>query len=157
MKKWILYVLLLGFAAYWASNLILWFPWSYSAALGITLMLTVTPLLWAYTAYRSLVTYPGKSPVQSISIVIAIFLLVAIIFDYVLFAIIRGALEQLYQPTTFYGYGFLVFWPILVLFVFRNGFSGKCIERSHLFYSGFTGVTCLVVITLIIFFDIKLD
>ena len=60
MDKWILYTAALGFTAYWASNLLLWFPWSYSATLGIAMMLTVTPLLWAYVAYLTLKTYPSR-------------------------------------------------------------------------------------------------
>lgn len=156
MKKWTFYVFLLGFATYWASNLILWYPWSYSATLGITLMLTLMPLLWLYTTYRSLVTYPGGSAVQSVAAIATVFLLVAIIFDYVFFAIIRGALEELYHPTTFYGYGFLVFWPILLAFLFRNRLSKKDVDRSSLVYSGLTGVACVLMITLIIIFDIKL-
>ena len=45
MKKWVLYTLTLGFATYWASNLLLWFPWSYSITLGIVLMLTIAPTI----------------------------------------------------------------------------------------------------------------
>lgn len=156
MRKWVLYVFLLGFAAYWASNLILWFPWSYSATLGITLMLTVTPLLWAYTTYWSLATYPGENAVQCVSVIASVFLLVAIIFDYVFFAIIRGALEDLYHPTTFYGYGFLVFWPIILSVIFQKRLSKKAVGRSKLVYSSITGVSCVTMITLIIIFDIKL-
>jgi len=46
MNKWILYNILVGFAVYWTSNLILWFPWSISTVLGMTLMLTISPIIW---------------------------------------------------------------------------------------------------------------
>jgi len=51
VKKWILYNVILCFAVYWASNLLLWFPWSYSTTPGMIFMLTLAPVLWAYVIW----------------------------------------------------------------------------------------------------------
>mgnify|MGYP001819598989 CR=1 FL=1 len=111
---------MLCFSAYWASNLFLWYPWSYSETLGIILMLTVTPLLWAYVTYLSLKTYPKPSWAMGALKLSGILLFMAISMDYVFFGHVRNAMEELYQPTTFYGYGFLLFWPFLLGGVLRK-------------------------------------
>lgn len=156
MKKWITYVFFMGFASYWASNLVLWYPWSYSATLGITLMLTVTPVIWAYATYRSFATFPGEKSWRSVAAIASIYLLVAVVLDFVFFGIMRGAMEQLLHPTTFYGYGFLVFWPILFFFLFPKKASQQIIGKAELLYSSFTGISCAASIALIIIYDIKL-
>jgi len=152
MKKWIFYTFIIGFAAYWASNLILWFPWSYSSTLGVTLMLTVTPVLWAYVTFLALKTFPENKIVKGALIISLIFLFLAVIMDYVFFGLIRNAMEQLYQHTTFYGYGFLIFWPFLLALIFRKRITQfkRPATNTHILKAGIWGIICFGILTLII-------
>lgn len=158
MKKWILYLILLGFASYWASNLLLWFPWSYSTTLGITLMLTVAPLLWAYATFLGLRTYPREELMQGAWIIALVFLVLAVLMDYIFFGHIRNAMEELYHPTTFYGYGFLLFWPLILALVFKKRIVRykRRTTRPDLLKAGVAGLICFGLLTLIILLNIEL-
>ncbi|MGI9530544.1 hypothetical protein [Lutimonas sp.] len=158
MKKWIFFTSVLGFSAYWASNLLLWFPWSYSPSLGITLMLTLTPVLWAYVTYLALVTYPKMKIMRGAVLIGLIFLILAAGMDYVFFGLIRNAMEDLYHPTTFYGYGFLVFWPFILALMFKHRIAAEKKETSNkvIFNAGISGLICFGILTLIILFGIEI-
>lgn len=158
MKNWILYVFTLGFAAYWASNLLLWFPWSYSTTLGITLMLTLAPTLWAYVTFLALKTYPKTELLKGALIIVLIFLLLAVIMDYIFFGLIRNAMEQLYHPTTFYGYGFLIVWPFILALIFKKKIFGlkKVSTNSDIIKAGISGLICFGTLTLIIILGIEI-
>ena len=158
MKKWILYVIVLGFATYWASNLILWFPWSHSTILGITLMLTVAPLLWAYATFLGLKTYPKDGLLKGALTIAFVFLLLAAIMDYIFFGHIRNAMEELYHPTTFYGYGFLLFWPLVLALVLKKKISRwkKNTTNIDLIKAGISGLICFGVLTLFIMLGIEI-
>lgn len=158
INKWIVYTLTLGFAAYWASNLILWFPWSYSAILGITLMLTLVPFLWAYVTFLALKTYPEESLLKGSSIIAVIFLLIAVIMDYIFFGLIRNAMEDLYHPTTFYGYGFLIIWPFLLALIFKKKIIrlNKTTTNPDISKAAISGLICFGALTLIIILDISI-
>lgn len=119
-------------------------------------MLSVTPILWAYTTFRSLLTYPGRRSWGAVAVISSIYLLIAVLFDLVFFGIVRGAMEQLLHPTTFYGYGFLIFWAIILFLIFRKSKGQHKIGRSELTYTAFTGSACLSAIVVIISFDITL-
>lgn len=157
MTKWILYIIILAFAAYWASNLLLWFPWSYSTSLGIILMLTVAPFLWAYVTYLGLRTYPGRKLLKGSLIIAVIFLLSAVIMDYIFFGLIRNAMEELYEPTTFYGYGFLLVWPLILPLLLKKKIfrHKKSTSNSVIINAAITGMICLAALTLIIIFEIE--
>lgn len=158
MKKWFLYLLILGFAAYWASNLILWFPWSYSAALGMTLMLTVTPVLWAYITFMALKTYPKEELLKSSLIIAFVFLFLAALMDYIFFGLIRNAMEDLYHPTTFYGYAFLVCWPLILAFILKKKIQTrkKKLSNVNMLKAGLIGIGCFLALTLIIVLKIEI-
>lgn len=158
MKNWILYTFIIGFSAYWASNLLLWFPWSYSSILGITLMLTISPLLWTYATFLTLRTYPNSKLFKGAFIVSIIFLLSAVIMDYIFFGIIRNTMEDLYQPTTFYGYGFLLALPFILITAFRNKFQDikRNLIKSDFSKSILIGFFCFCVLALIIILGIKI-
>ena len=158
MTKWTLFVTTAGFAVYWASNLLLWFPWSYSATLGMTLMLTAAPVLWAYVVFLCLRTYPGGAPLAGAAGVAAILLVLSVVMDYVFFGLIRNALEELYHPTTLYAYGFLVCLPFLVgkMFGRRIGQGRRVVEDRDLLVSGVVGLACCGVLALIIVFGIEI-
>ena len=158
MKRWILYVGLLGFAVYWASNLLLWFPWSYSSTLGITLMLTLGPILWAYATFLALKTYPKTNLINGALIISLIFLLWAIIMDYIFFGLIRKAMEQLYHPTTFYGYGFLIILPFILILIFKNKILRlkRTVIKSDIIEAVVGGIACFGILTLIIILGIEI-
>ena len=158
MRKWIIHTVVLGFTAYWASNLLLWFPWSYNSTLGITLMLTVAPVLWAYVIYLALKTYPKSDLIKGALIIALILLLLAVVMDYIFFGLIRNAMEELYHPTTFYGYGFLLVWPLILAFIFKKRISErkKTTTNSNVIKAGIIGLICLGVLTLIITFGIEI-
>ena len=158
MKKWLLYLLILGFTAYWASNLILWFPWSYSATLGMTLMLTVTPILWAYVTFLALKTYPKEELLKSSLIIAFSFLFLAAVMDYIFFGIIRNAMEELYHPTTFYGYAFLVCWPLILAFLLKKKIQNrkKKLSKTDMLKAGLSGFGCFLALILIIVLRIEI-
>jgi len=158
MKHWLIYTFFLGFAAYWASNLLLWFPWSYSTTLGITLMLTLAPVIWAYSTFLALKTYPGKNLLKAALLVSLIFIFLAVVMDYIFFGVIRNAMEQLYHPTTFYGYGFLLLLPVVLALIFRNRMvrTGKQINNAAILKAVLSGVFCLVILAAIILLGIQI-
>ena len=118
--KWLLYNLTVAFSLYWAGNLLLWFPWSINANLGIGLMFTIMPLLWGIGIYYCLIRYKGEKVLTGVIINSIIMLVSAVVSDYIFFGLIRGAMDDLYQPATFYGYGFLDNMPFLELLFFRK-------------------------------------
>ena len=158
MSKWLLYNITLAFAVYWASNLLLWFPWSYSTWLGITLMLTVTPVFWASAIFLCLKTFPGKNIWSSAIYSSIVFVLLAVVLDYFFFAIIRGAKEELYHPTTFYGYGFVVVLPFIMTSVFKRRIIRlkKDTTSTAFIKAGAVGLFCLAVLVAIIILKIEM-
>jgi len=157
-KKWIAYNILVGIALYWASNLILWFPWSISAALGITLMLSISPIMWACGIYKSLKRFQGANLFSGALITSSILLIISVIMDYVFFGIIRGAIKELYHPTTFYGYAFLFCLPIIEWAFFKKRLQENKIEVSRKDFSIFASIALIsfLSIVLIIKLNIKL-
>ncbi len=155
MKKWLLFVFLVSFAVYWASNLLLWYPWVISEVLGMTLMLTVSPVIWAYCTYTCLRTYPKEKLYQSAAAVSLIFLVVSVVFDYVFFGHIRDAMEELYHPTTFYAYAFVVSVPFLAILLFgkRIARNKKPLVKKDSLYALLIGSSCFVGIVLILLFE----
>ena len=158
MTKWALYVLTSGFAVYWDSNLLLWFPWSYSAVLGMTLMLTVAPALWAYVVFLCLRTYPGRKPLSGAMKVATVLLALSVVSDYIFFGLIRNALEQLYHPTTLYAYGFLACLPFIVNWILggRIARSRRVVENRDLLVAGVSGAVCCGALASIILFGIEI-
>ena len=159
MKEWWLYSFLLVFAIYWASNLFLWYPWSYSPSLGMVLMLTVSPIAWAYTVYLSLITYPKTDLLKGALFVAIIFLITATVLDYIFFGVIRNALVELYHPTTLYGYGFLLVLPFLIYWLFKKRIlnNKKVATRKHQLIAGIVGILCLLSLVLIITLDLNIE
>ena len=157
MAKWALYVLTSGFAVYWASNLLLWFPWSHSAVLGMTLMLTVAPLLWGCVVFLCLRTYPGGAVFGGAARVATVLLMLSVVMDYIFFGLIRNAMDQLYHPTTLYAYGFLACLPFIVGWMFRDriGRGRRMVENSDLLATGLGGLVCCGALALIIVLGIE--
>lgn len=120
MTKWIAYHVAIGFAVYWMSNLILWLPWSTNQWFGITLMLAVSPLIWAYSTFLCLRAFAKEMVLAGATYNNMIFLVLAALLDHIFFGLIRNAKNKLYQPTTFYGYGFVVSLPFIIALAFRR-------------------------------------
>ena len=156
--KWLLFNITVVFAIYWAGNLLLWFPWSIDANLGIGLMLTIMPLLWGFGIYHCLIRYKGEKVLAGVIINSIIMLVIAVVSDYIFFGLIRGAMDDLYQPTTFYGYVFLTIMPFLELLFFKKLIiKKKCLLTAKSFISfGAIGLLSLLILIAIIKFDIKI-
>ena len=156
--KWLLYNLTVAFSIYWAGNLILWFPWSINANLGIGLMLTMMPLLWGIGIYNCLIRYKGQKILTGVILNSIITLMIAVVADYLFFGLIRGAMDNLYQPTTFYGYGFLVAMPFLELLFFRKLIVKKKrqIKTNDFILIGMLGAICLLTLIVIIKYELKI-
>ena len=156
--KWLLLNLTVSFSFYWIGNLILWFPWSVNPNLGITLMLTVAPLLWGVGIYYCLIRYPGDKLIKGAIINSLILLINAVIEDYIFFGLIRKATHDLYQPTTFYGYAFLMTIPFIEIIIFRNQIikQKRQIKANDFSLFGILGAVCLVILIIIIRLDIKI-
>ena len=156
--KWLLLNLTVSFSFYWIGNLILWFPWSVNPNLGITLMLTVAPLLWGVGIYYCLIRYPGDKLIKGAIINSLILLINAVIEDYIFFGLIRKATHDLYQPTTFYGYAFLMTIPFIEIIIFRNQIikQKRQIKANDFSLFGILGAVCLVILIVIIRLDIKI-
>jgi hypothetical protein len=150
--KWIILNLKVSFSFYWINNLILWFPWSINPNLGITLMLTIAPLLWGVGIYYCLIRYPGDQLLKGAVISSLILLMNAVMEDYIFFGIIRKALHDLYQPSTFYGYAFLMTIPFIEILIFRKLIIKRKqqIKSNDYFLIGIPGLVCLVILMLII-------
>lgn len=156
--KWYLYVFVIAFAVYWASNLVLWFPWSIDSRLGIALMLTFNPVLWGWAAYSCLVRFPHKNLMKSSLNISIILLFTAVMLDYLFFGLIRNATDELYHPTTFYGYGFVLILPFIISFIFRRRImqKQKSVTKKDYFRPAIIGVVCLFLLSVIIVFEINL-
>ncbi len=120
ISRWVLYNVVVCFAVYWLSNLILWYPWSVNENLGQILMLTINPLLWGFASYSCIKKYPGTNLFKGAFLNSLIFIAEAVISDLIFFAGIQKAADKLLQPTTFYGWGFVATVPFIIYFLFKN-------------------------------------
>lgn len=154
MTKWLLYNVVVCWAVYWLSNLILWFPWSINPWLGMSLMLTVSPVIWAYSSYLCLRSYPKTNSYKAAAINAIIFLILAIVMDYIFFGLIRNAMEQLYHPTTYYGYGFVICLPFIIALLFKGQLKYKkqLLNNISIIKAGITGLLAFGILCLIILF-----
>ena len=144
-KKWILYSILIAFTAYWAANLILWIPWTISPAFGIIMMLTAGTILWAYVIYITLLKYQNDNIYKAALITGILFLIVSGLLDFIFFGLVRGAIKELYHPTTFYGYSFLIILPFILTYIFRKKFkkNKKEISKRSFIKTAIIGILCL--------------
>jgi hypothetical protein len=158
-KKWLLYNLTVAYSLYWAGNLLLWFPWSINANFGIALMLIGMPLLWGIGIYNCLIRYKGQNILKGVIVNSIVMLVCAVVSDYVFFGLIREAADDLYKPTTFYGYGILVAMPFIELLLFRKSIITKKsqIKTKDLILIGLSGAICLLALIVIIKYDIRIS
>ena len=155
--NWIIYTFTIAFSYYWTANLLLWFPWSIDPYLGIALMLTIAPVLWGFGVYAALIRYQGEKLIKGAILTSMILVSFAVILDYIFFGLIRGAIKELYHPTTFYGYGFLFSLPYIEILVLKNLIIRKRrgIEMMDYIRVSLLGIISLLILILIIKFDLK--
>lgn len=159
ITKYVIYNLVVCFAVYWLSNLILWYPWSINETLGKVLMLTINPVIWGYTSYMCISRYPKTNILHATILNSLLFILEAIISDLIFFGLIRNAMDEIMQFTTIYGWCFVIVLPFVVY-----GLLTKNIEkrRKQLTNSDFispllTGISSFIIIFLILLFDIRFE
>lgn len=124
----------------------------------MTLMLTVAPLAWAYTTYLALVAYPGERLLRGAGIIAVVFLTIAVLLDFVFFGLIRQAMEELYHPTTLYGYGFLLFLPFIVAWIMKERINRRkrIAKLSDKVNALSIGAFCLLILVLVITLNIRI-
>jgi hypothetical protein len=156
--RWLMFNLTVTFSLYWTGNLLLWFPWSISENLGIGLMLTIMPFFWGIGIYYCLVRYKGAKILTGVIINSIVLLISAVVYDYIFFGLIRGAFDDLYKPSTFYSYGFLLIMPFLELLLFKKSIvkKGRQLTIKNFISIGAAGLISLILLIAIIEFDIKI-
>lgn len=117
--RWFIYVILTALLLYWLSNLILWKIWSMSAVGGMTVMLTLNPLIWGVGEYACLRRFYGGSGWKGAVLVAVIMIGLSVVSDYLFFDLGLHSTD-VWHPTTFYGYGFVVVLPFLIRWMFRR-------------------------------------
>lgn len=157
-KKWLFFTFVTAFSIYWTANLVLWYPWSWSPILGITLMLTVAPFIWLYGVIKCLKTYTGENIVHGAIWTAFVYILVAVVGDYIFFGLMRKvSFAELYHPTTFYGYAFLMSLPFIIVLFFRNKNLPKVsITGKEILRFGLSGLLSIAALFAIIKFNITL-
>lgn len=156
-SKWILYNVVVCFAVYWLSNLVLWYPWSINQTLGQILMLTINPLLWGFASYSCIIRYPKPGVINGALLNSLIFVIEAIVSDLIFFVAIRNAADKLMHITTLYAWGFVMFAPFVMYLLFPKLITRY---RKQLAISDFwkpisIGLISFAIITIILVCNIK--
>lgn len=124
----------------------------------MVLMLTIGTAIWALATHQCLVTFPERSLIKAALYNGCILLSIAVVMDYIFFVLIRDAMNDLYHPTTFYGYGFVASLPFLFILFRKEKIqkAKKAISKSDWVFALTTGIVCFGVLTFIIIFDIHI-
>ncbi|MFB6341894.1 hypothetical protein ACE1ET_09230 [Saccharicrinis sp. FJH62] len=155
--RWVQMVQWEAFSLYWMSNLILWFPWSFSPHLGMILMLTSGTFIWTWGSFHALRRFPGELLYKAALIVAILFVSISVFMNYIFFDVIRNGAEDLYQPTTYYGYAFVAAVPFLEVLILKNRLQlKKLVLKKGLILYGAPGIISIILLALIILLDIKL-
>ena len=158
-SSWIIYNIVVCFAVYWLSNLLLWYPWSINETLGQILMLTINPLLWGFASYSCMIRYPKTDMLHAVLWNSVIFTIEAIISDLIFFVVIRTAKDKLMHITTLYAWGFVLFLPIIIYFLFRKSIlrNKRLLIMNDFWKPLFIGLASFLIITLIILFNVHFE
>ena len=154
-----LYNIVICFAVYWFSNLILWYPWSINEKLGQFLMLSINPLLWGYASYSCLIRYPKSKLINAVVLNSLIFIIEAVASDLVFFGIIRNAMNKLKHVTTLYAWGFVISLPFIVYLFFEKTIirQKREIKIADFWKPVFIGLISFIAITYIILLHFKFE
>ena len=107
-------------------------------------------LLWAYMSYYSLRRVAPEIRNKDTVVMAIIFLLTAVIQDYLLYAVYRDIPNELYEPTTFLAYGLILLIPFIVRYIFlRKDSVGSigAVTYPVYFVTAFIGI-CSLILTL---------
>lgn len=158
-SSWIIYNIVVCFAVYWLSNLILWYPWSINETLGQILMLTINPLLWGFASYSCIIRYPNQRVFNGVLLNSLIFLIEAIASDLIFFVAIRHATDKLMHVTTLYAWGFVMFFPFIIYFLFKKLIirNKRQLVSSDFWKPLLIGLISFAIITVILLFNIRFD
>ena len=157
IKKWSVFTFVVAFTAYWLANLLLWYPWSYSASLGMTLMFVAITPIWMISVFVCLKRSPQKSLIRAALLTSLIFGIIAVVFDYVFYGLIRDAMTELYHPTTLYGYAFLVVLPFAEIGLLKQRLSERTEIRNDLLVKfAILGLACFLAIVAIVLLELTL-
>jgi len=153
-KNWLFLTILVGDSAYWFSNAVLWIPWILNEIFGIIMMLILAPTIWGCTSYYCLKKYSNESFWIGSLYVALIFLLLAIIFDWIFFGLYRNVPEQLYEPTTFAAYGLIFLIPFLITLIFKKRLASNMnIEIKNLDF--LVIIICGIIFATITFYSVQ--
>lgn len=157
LSKWLLYNVVICFAVYWLSNLILWYPWSINETLGQILMLSINPLLWGFASYSCLIRYPKANLTNAVVLNSLIFIIEAIASDLIFFGLIRHAMDKLMHVTTLYAWGFVVCLPFIVYLLFSKRIlrRKRALNTADFLKPLLIGLISFIVITYIILLHVK--
>lgn len=157
ISKYVIYNLVVCFAVYWLSNLILWYPWSINETLGKVLMLTVNPVVWGFASYICIIRYPKANTLHAVIINSFLFITEAIVSDLIFFGAIRNAMDELMKATTIYGWCFVVVLPFLIYLLLKKRIerNRKQLTGSDFKYPVFIGLISFLIIFFILLFDIR--
>lgn len=157
ISKFVGYNLVVCFAAYWLSNVVLWYPWSINETLGQILMLTVNPFLWGYASYTCIIRYPRENFFHASLLVSLLFISEAIFSDLIFFGLIRNAMDEIMKATTIYGWYFVVILPPIIYLLLKKKIvkSRKPIVNSDFVKPAAIGVISFFIIIAILILDIR--
>lgn len=159
ITKYVIYNLVVCFAVYWLSNLILWYPWSINETLGKVLMLTVNPVIWGYASYMCIRRYPKTNFLHATIINSLLFISEAIISDLIFFGLIRNAMDEIMQSTTIYGWCFVIVLPFVIYGLLTKNIEKrrKQLTNSDFIYPLLTGAFSFIIIFFILLFNIRFE
>lgn len=115
-SKRLFWHILIGISLYWFTSVFVVFPWLVSKTLGIIAMF-ITTSLWGYMSFYCLKHAPKKEWNKDTLSMSLSFLLTAMIQDYILYVVIRGVPDELYEFTTFLAYGLVFLMPFFVKYI----------------------------------------
>ena len=124
----------------------------------MAMMFSVGTVMWTLATYNCLVRFPEDNLIKAASMTGLILLVVAVVLGYVFFGLIRGAMVELYHPTTLYGYAFVAVLPFLVIFVFRKRveYNTKKLQLRNLAQAATVGAISAALLLLIIVFRLEI-
>ncbi len=114
-----LWLVVVGAALYWVGNVIVIYPWIINRTLGIIAMM-ISTLLWAYMAFYCLRHIPKPEWTKYTLLMASLFLVTAVVQDYLLYVVVRGIADELYVPSTFIAYSMTFILPFIVRLIMRN-------------------------------------
>lgn len=143
----LLWHILIGISLYWFTSVFVVFPWLINKILGIAAMF-LTTVLWGFMSYYCLRHAPDDEWNKDTLSMALSFLFTAMIQDYILYVIIRGVPDELYEFTTFLAYGLVFLMPFFVRYVLLTRHKLRdilVVSNAKLFVTFIIGIiSCLI-------------